>query len=551
MTRASKFALAAPAVLLAGLLGAAGTPHRSAVMGKVPLVLGVEDGSPNFTENFNPFSPNHLAGDNYMYEPLTMVNLLNGKQTPWLATSYRWVTKTDLQFTIRQGVKWSNGTPLTVKDVVFTFNLLKKYPALDLNAVWTNLSSVSGSGNTVTFHFKKADIPSWFYIATTPIVSAQQWSKVKNPVAYTDPHPVVTGPFVLQSFHPTQYTLKANPLYWQRSKIHIPAIKSVALSSNTTSDMLMSEGKFDQSVLFTPNIKGTYVNRNPKYYHYWFPLAPPVNLVFNLHQYPFNNVKFRAAMAYAINKQKIWKQGEYGYEPPANQTLLPPSLATKWLNKSLVKEYAYAYNPKRAAALLGQMGLKKNAHGQLIGKNGKQISLTLQVPTGWTDWIQDCQIIRGELGTLGIKVTVITPSVATDYNNVETGHFQAALVYENSNPNPWFIYDYILSSAMSAPVGQVAPFTGNVERYQNPKVNSLLSAYAQTTSAAKQHAIINQLQTIMVKQLPVVALVYGAAWNEYQTNHYVGWPTQQNPYAMPSNTYPDTLLIATHLTPAK
>lgn len=100
-----------------------------------PLTLGIEFGSPGFTENFNPFSPPRLLGDSYMYEPLYMVNMLNGKQSPWLATSYKWVTSTELQFTIRKGVKWSNGRLLTPADVVYPFDLLHRYPALDLNGV--------------------------------------------------------------------------------------------------------------------------------------------------------------------------------------------------------------------------------------------------------------------------------------------------------------------------------------------------------------------------------------------------------------------------------
>ena len=51
--------------------------------------------------------------------------------TPFLATGYKFTDPTTLVYTIRQGVKWSDGKPFTPTDVVFTFNLLKKYPALD------------------------------------------------------------------------------------------------------------------------------------------------------------------------------------------------------------------------------------------------------------------------------------------------------------------------------------------------------------------------------------------------------------------------------------
>ena len=534
-------------ILAVGALGASG-PRPANVMGKYPLVFGDQSGSPGYTENFNPFSVNALEGWMFMYEPMYAIDTLTGKRTPWLATSFSWTNSRELQFTVRNGVKWSNGRPFTAQDVVFTFDLLKKYPAIDLNGIWKYLSSVSASGNVVTFKFSTTNIPSWQFIAAQPIVYPPQFTHV-NPMTFTDTKPIVTGPYVVKSFNPSQYTLTLNPLYWQRNQIHVPAITEIALSSNTTSDLQMSEGKFDHAVLFEPGIYKSYVAHNPKYYHYWFPLASPVSLYLNLTQKPFSNVKFRQAMAYAINRQQIYKKGEYGYEPPANQSLLPPTLAKKWLDHSLAKQYAYNYNPQKAQALLASIGYHKK-NGALIGPNGKQLSFTLQVPTGWTDWIQDVQIIQKELGQLGIKVIAETPSVATDYNDVETGHFQAALVYGWTESNPYFIYHYILSSAASAPIGQVAAFNANTERWNNATTNKLVSELGKTASLAKQKQIVDQLQKITFTQLPVVALVWSAAWNEYQTNHYVGWPTASNPYADPSTTYPDVLLELTHLRPA-
>src|ERR1700722_7579045 len=74
---------------------------------------------------------------------------------PMRACSYSWgAGDKSLTFTIRSGVKFSNGTPLTANDVAYTFNLLKKYPALDLPGVWSVLSSVTATGaDTVTMDF--------------------------------------------------------------------------------------------------------------------------------------------------------------------------------------------------------------------------------------------------------------------------------------------------------------------------------------------------------------------------------------------------------------
>lgn len=141
-------------------------------------------------------------------------------------------------------------------------------------------------------------------------------------------------------------------------------------------------------------------------------------------------------MAYGINWQAIYKKGEYGCEKPANQSVLASGLNRAWLDQSLARKYAYPYSPAKAAALLASMGYHKK-NGKLMGPTGTQLAFTLEVPSGYTDWIQDCQIIQEDLGRLGIKVTVETPSVSTYASDLSTGHFQAALNQINMPANPY------------------------------------------------------------------------------------------------------------------
>jgi peptide/nickel transport system substrate-binding protein len=119
---------------------------------------------------FNPFNPSNNAESlGVIYEPLVFVNALkDAAETPMLASSYTWAAdKKSIVFTIRDGVKWSDGQPMTAADVAFTFNLMKQNAALDLYALWTGgiLDSVTAAGNQVTMNFKVAAQPYFYYFA--------------------------------------------------------------------------------------------------------------------------------------------------------------------------------------------------------------------------------------------------------------------------------------------------------------------------------------------------------------------------------------------------
>ena len=231
---------------------------------------------------------------------------VNGSYTPFLATGYKFTNPTTLVYTIRSGVKWTDGTPFTPADVVFTFNLLKKYPALDTNGVWSQISGVSASGNDVTITFKAPDVPFAATIAQTPIVPEHIWSKIANPVTFTNTHPVGTGPFELSSFEPTQYTLTKNTQYWDASKIAPSSVVFPAQATNQSTNQLeVTSGQFDWSYTYMPDVRATYVNRDPSTNSYWFPPGGTIGLFLNLTQAPYTNVNFRQGISLALNRTTI------------------------------------------------------------------------------------------------------------------------------------------------------------------------------------------------------------------------------------------------------
>ncbi|HEY1485135.1 MAG TPA: ABC transporter substrate-binding protein, partial [Micromonosporaceae bacterium] len=141
---------AAAALVLLGTAACGGTDVKSAAKttGGTLTIQG-DAGNPTLVENFNPFASTDLHGNLLIYEPLEIPSPIDGTYTPFLATGYKFTDPTTLVYTLRSGVKWSDGKPFTADDVVFTFNLLKKYPALDTKGVWAQISGVTGSGTQV------------------------------------------------------------------------------------------------------------------------------------------------------------------------------------------------------------------------------------------------------------------------------------------------------------------------------------------------------------------------------------------------------------------
>ncbi len=315
------------------------------------LTIQGDSGSPALVENFNPFlSANELHGTYLIYEPLEIASPVNGAYTPFLATGYTFTSPTTLVYTIRTGVTWSDGKPFTPADVVFSFDLLKKFPALDGNGVWSQISGVSSSGQQVTFTFKSANVPFAATIAQTPIVPEHIWSKVADPAKDANTHPVGTGPFMLSSFAPTQYALAKNPHYWDASKIAPTRVVFPAeATSQATNQLDVSSGQFDWAYTFLPDVKTTYVDRDPAHNAYWFPPGGTIGLYLNLTKAPYTNMDFRQGISLSLDRTTIAQKAVNGYMQQASLSgLILPNLR-QWLDTSLPDQGLIEQN--RAAAL--------------------------------------------------------------------------------------------------------------------------------------------------------------------------------------------------------
>ncbi len=529
------------------LLAGCGTPKTSNTSKYGGSLTVVPSPYGTFTRNFSPFLPNsdRSGTQGLLYEPLLYFNRLNGDVKPWLAASYHFSSDaTSVTFDLRPNVKWSDEQAFTSDDVVFTLNLLKQYPALDSGGLWKVISSVSNpDAHTVTVQFNQPAVPILWYLAgQTYIVPQHIWKDVKDPTTETNPNPVGTGPFVLKSFSPQLYVFAKNKNYWQAGKPYIDEIRYPAYTSNTSADLLLSQGSIDWTGLFTPDIEKTYVSRDPKHNHYWFPPNNVVMLYLNLTKAPFNQLAVRQAISAAIDRDQISKVAENGYEPVAHPTALVLPANQKYLDAQFAS-MKFTTDAAKAASLLESAGFKKGNDGVYADASGHRLEFNMNVVSGWTDWVTACQIMARNLNAIGMRVTVNAISFNDYISALANGTFDTAISWTNPGPTPYYLYYSLLSSSNTAPVGKQA--ASNWERWQDTNTDQLLKQYAGSPDETVQQQAIVGLQKIMVEQMPAIPLVEGATWYEYSTARFVGWPDENNPYAVPAPwSYPDVEVVA-------
>jgi peptide/nickel transport system substrate-binding protein len=509
-----------------GSSGGTGAPKQGGT-----VTISNEQGQ-TWTCEFNPFNPStNLESVGFVYEPLVFVNLLrNQEETPMLASSYKWTTdKKSITFTLRKGVTWSDGKPFTAADVVFTFDVLKKFPATDVYSLWkgAGLQSVTSKGNTVTMSFAQPAQTYFFNFANQiGIVPKHIWDTgdaAAHPDSWSDKAPIGTGPFLVNPCSPNNIQYTANPKYWQAGKPYIQKVEYPAYLDNNPANLDLASGKAQWGSQFIPNINAFYLAKSSDN-HTWSPPVTSVAIYPNLDpsHAATSKLAVRQAIAYALDRDQISKIGEGGQQPPANQTgVVTPTFNTYFDSAALSSSGFDKPDVAKAKQLMQGAGYSTS----------NPLKLSVITITGYTDWDASLAVIKQQLQPIGIDLTVDDLAQQTFDSRLYQGDFDLAYYGETGGPTPYYEMRRNLYSKNSAPLGTDAG--SNYERYSNPAVDTLFDQYA-TASATQQVAIVKQIESYMLKDVPVIPTTEGVDWFQYNTKDIGGWPTEQDPYAQPS-----------------
>jgi peptide/nickel transport system substrate-binding protein len=482
------------------------------------------------TQDFNPYVPTNAAygmgADGLIYEPLIQFDIAAPpKYYPWLATGYSWSNggKT-IAFTIRSGVKWSNGALLTPADVAFTFNLVKANASI--NSGGLDISSVSTSGNKVILTFPTPQYANLEEIGGTAIVPQSIWGKAGNPGTYTDAHPVGTGPYMLSSFTPQGFTLVKNPHYWQPSLVKVDKIYFPVYTSNTGALTALFSGQITWTGNYIPGLQQQFVDKSPAYHHFWEAAGGDESLEPNLTKWPTNQLAVRQAMSLAVNRTVLASEGEAGLEnPELNSTGLTSPTFNPWSGPVASMKFSASSQTAQAEQVLKSAGYTKGSGGY-FQKDGKTVAFTIISPSAYTDMSEVDSIAAQELRNAGIDATFQGISVNAWNTDVADGDFQVTEHWSNGGIAPYNMYNGWLNSALAS--GSSA--TGDYERLNDPALDADLAKLSGAPTVAGQTTDLVPLEKYVAANLPVIPVTTASEWFEYNSQDFTGWPTQQDPY---------------------
>jgi peptide/nickel transport system substrate-binding protein len=513
---------------------------------------------------FNPFNPSAadstLGFVNMIYEPLLQFDDLKPGTFyyPWLAKSYAWSNNgKTITFTLRSGVKFTDGETFDASMAAWEFNWLKANPSVNTNALPITSASAPNA-TTLVINFSSAQYTDLYNIANTVMVPKNVWSAVKgDPSKFTDTNPVGTGPYTLKNFSAQGVTLTANPGYWQ-GKSHVPNLDFPTYTSNTSANQALEDGQLQWAGNFVQNIQTEFLDKSPNN-HCWDYGLQTETLIPNLTQFPFSGsggLAVREAISYGINRQQISAVGEDGQQPPVqgpgSLTGLTLPLDKQYVTSSVSGDVA-TQNTAKAKSILENAGWKMGSDGY-FQKNGQTLAFTVEDPAEYTDFITDDGIMQQQLKAVGIKVTIKADTVDSWNADLADGDFNSMMHWGNGGISPYNMYDNWLDTSLDTGAN-AKNHTGDYEQFSGPdadQAESYLKAYAATPTSdtADQTKYVDELGSIIAKDLPVIPLFYGVAWGDYNSSNWTGWPSPSNPYEPIQPNGPMNEVIVLHLRPA-
>jgi len=532
-----------------------------------------------FTDNFNPAdsqsTSTQMATNSLSYEPLLQFNALKtGQFYPWLATKETFnATGQTVTFTMNPKAVWSDGTPLTAKDVANEFNAISTNPGLNVFGVPQQAQPATSSGNTVTLTFTGPQFSNrealggvLIFPVAGDVVATKHPNSVISSGTVTLPHNDVVGngPYLPTNYSGQMLTYTASPHWLITKKPYVTGVNVPYFASNQAATEALASHQLDWAGNDIPQIQQTFVNVDPKHNHFYYPPGSTVTLWFNTSPSAPDGTKdcladpnFRYAVSMGINRNQLASIGETGFALPATSSsgLLPTQVQYQGKFKNDLNLNGWTS---------GQVGKFLKAHGYTIDSSNyfqvtsaaaqqatglgpnTECTFNIQDPTGYSDYAEDEQLISANLQGDHINVNTMGVTTGQWNSNVYNHNFDAIIHWGAGGSNPYTQFENWMDDAAN---------TGgstNYGQFKSPAALAALvglAASAPGTSAFQNY--VTELSTIMSKQVPAAPLIYGPDWDVYSTLRFDNWVTPKNQYAYPGPGGNNVAYVLTQLVKSK
>nr|WP_243239317.1 peptide ABC transporter substrate-binding protein [Sulfobacillus harzensis] len=423
---------------------------------------------------------------------------------------------------------WSNGQPVTAKDLMFTWNVIKAASAANAPQPWpyvgvgtgdipSGIQSVVENNNyEVTFTLKQPANQQWFIYnglvqffplpAQTMDVDGNNWSKEiaylgslgTNPAAMEK---VVDGPFILQKAVKNQYWVMVPNPHYDGHKANVSKLVFDYEGSNDSEYAALKTGQINVGYLDLSQYgaRGALVAQGDKIVpaylmsDYWTDLnMRPGSTTRAI----FDQLPVRQALEMGIDQQAINKKIYHGFAPPTYGPI-PSTPRTKFFDPAL-KSNPYPYNPKAGKALLEQNGWK-DVNG-VMTKGNEKLQFTMLYTTGTESTTQTVELMQQDWAKEGIQVTLKGVSfpemISMEFNTSQPKTWQMATGSGWAYDGPgWY------------PSGDGLFNTGapNGDGYSSSEEDALINATHQPQATqAKTMQIFFKYEDYTAKQVPML-----------------------------------------------
>ncbi len=501
----------------------------------------------------NPFASGGVGGAWwFVFQPLLIYVPTTGEAIPSLAESFQ-EAPDRITFRLRQ-TGWSDGTSFTSKDVWASFVLMKlmwnwpgevdrvetpddrtavivwKQPLANPRAL---ISSAPILVNMAAYGKFAEEAAKW--LGQTGAEAEAALNKVRQEVSNFKPEkPIAIGPFQVESVSASEMILTKNPHHYAAKNIGIDRIRFLRWTSNEVMWAFHLAGELDASHVAAPkDVADQILQRQPRTRLHLVTDLSEFALLFNLRKAPFSDVRFRKAIAYLIDRDKVREVAYFAglTSAPYSHGILK-SFEKQWLEG--VPLTAYNLDPARAEALLKEMGWTKGADGKWRDATGKAPEFEILAQAGATDWVLAAEAIATQLNQQGFQVRTRAVEPGVYPTTLRGGQFDMAIQFGSA----WWGTAHPHTGYYRLYQGEAAEFTGAKDLMKTAKgpqgedvdIAQALDALLKEPDPERQKAIVHQLAWITNENLPVLSLLEKRLMIFYVDGIRVtGWPAENDP----------------------